>query len=152
MSILNNWHLLQQIPYWNINWPLCHSKDRVRYNYKKPMVTLSVTCLIGGLVSRTFHQRHFSSQNLCMLFLGIFTWIKHNQLENMVSRNRVSLKWRHNGHDGVLNHQPHDCLLKRLFRHRSKKTSKFHPTGLCGRWPVNSPRKWPVTWKMFSIC
>ena len=45
-----------------------------------------------------------------------------------------SLQRRHNGRDGVSNHQPHDCLLKRLFRRRSKKTSKL--TGLC---VVNSP-------------
>ena len=42
-----------------------------------------------------------------------------------------SLIWHHNGHDGVSNHQPHDCLLNRLFRHRSKKTSKLRVTGLC---------------------
>ena len=35
------------------------------------------------------------------------------------------LQWRHNGHDDVSNHQPHDCLLNRLFRRRSKKTSKL---------------------------
>ena len=34
------------------------------------------------------------------------------------------LLWRHNGRDGVSNHQPHHCLLNRLFRRRSKKTSK----------------------------
>ena len=28
------------------------------------------------------------------------------------------LQWRHNGCDGVLNHQPHHCLLNRLFRRR----------------------------------
>ena len=33
--------------------------------------------------------------------------------------------------DGVSNHQPHHCLLNRLFRRRSKKTSKLHVTGLC---------------------
>ena len=38
---------------------------------------------------------------------------------------------RHNGHDGVSNYQPHDCLLNRLFRCRSKKTSKLRVTGLC---------------------
>ena len=43
----------------------------------------------------------------------------------------VSLHWRHNGHDSVLNHQPHDCLLNRLFRRRSKKRSKLRITGLC---------------------
>ena len=29
------------------------------------------------------------------------------------------------------NHQPHDCLFNRLFRRRSKKTSKLRVTGLC---------------------
>ena len=41
------------------------------------------------------------------------------------------LNWRHNGHDGVSNHQPHDCLLDRLSGRRSKKTSKLRVTGLC---------------------
>ena len=42
-----------------------------------------------------------------------------------------SLQWHHNGHNGLSNHQPQDCLLNRLFRHRSKKTSKLRVTGLC---------------------
>ena len=41
------------------------------------------------------------------------------------------LQWRHNERDGVSNHQTHDCLLNRLFRRRSKKTSKPRVTGLC---------------------
>ena len=49
---------------------------------------------------------------------------------------RTSLQWGHNGGDGVSNHQPHDCLLNRLFRRRSKKKSKLRVTGLCGG---NSP-------------
>ena len=49
----------------------------------------------------------------------------------------ISLQWRHNERDGVSNHQPHDCLLNRLFRRRSKKTSKLRVTGLCeGNLPV----------------
>ena len=47
-----------------------------------------------------------------------------------------SLQWRHNGRDSVSNHQPHDCLLNRLFKRRSKKTSKLRDTGLCAG---NSP-------------
>ena len=43
----------------------------------------------------------------------------------------TSLRWRHNGCDSVSNHQSHDCLLNRLFRRRSKKTSKLRVTGLC---------------------
>ena len=46
------------------------------------------------------------------------------------------LQWRHNGCNSVSNHQPHDCLLNRLFRRRSKKTSKLRVTGLCAG---NSP-------------
>ena len=63
-----------------------------------------------------------------------------------------TLRWRHNERDGVWNHQPHDCLLSRLFRRRSKKTSKLRVTGLCaGNWPVNSPHKGPVTRKLFPF-
>ena len=47
-----------------------------------------------------------------------------------------TLLWRQNGHDGVSNHQPHHCLLNRLFTRRSKRTSKLRGTGLCVR---NSP-------------
>ena len=42
-----------------------------------------------------------------------------------------TLQWRHNGHDSVSNHQPHDCLLIHSFR-----TSKLRITGLCAG---NSP-------------
>ena len=64
------------------------------------------------------------------------------------------LLWRHNGHDGVSNDQPHDCLLSHLFRRWSKKISKLRVIGLCGgihRWPVNSPHKWQVKQKMFPF-
>ena len=64
------------------------------------------------------------------------------------------LQWRHNDHGGVSNHQPHDCLLNRVFRRRSKKTSKLRVTGLCAGnspGPVNSPHKGPVTRKMFPF-
>ena len=49
----------------------------------------------------------------------------------MDSLHRWPLQWRHNGHNSVSNHQPDDCLLNRLFRRRSKKTSKLCVTGLC---------------------
>ena len=59
-----------------------------------------------------------------------------------------TLQWRYNEHYGVSNHQPHDCLLNRLFRCRSKKTSKLHITGLCAG---NSPRRGPVMRKMIPF-
>ena len=42
-----------------------------------------------------------------------------------------TLQWRHNERDGISHHRRLDCLLNRLFRHRSKKTSKLCITGLC---------------------
>ena len=56
---------------------------------------------------------------------------------SFVKRCDYTLCWRHNGRDGVSNDQPHDCLLNRLFRHRSKETAKLRVTGLCvGTSPV----------------
>ena len=69
----------------------------------------------------------------------ISIWIKWvvDDLEPMWRQRQVSpLRWRHNGRDGVWNHQPRDCLLKCLFRRRSKKTSELRVTGLCAG---NSP-------------
>ena len=48
----------------------------------------------------------------------------------------MPLRWRHNGLDSVSNHQPPGCLLNRLFKRKSKKTSKLRVTGLCAG---NSP-------------
>ena len=65
-----------------------------------------------------------------------------------------ALQWRHNDRGGVSNHQPHGCLLNRLFMRRSKETSKLRVTGLCTRnspGPVNSPHKRLVTRKMFPF-
>ena len=64
------------------------------------------------------------------------------------------LQWRHNERDGISNHQPHDCLLSRLFRRIAKKTS--NPSSLAfvrgiHRWPVNFPHKGPATRKMFPF-
>ena len=66
----------------------------------------------------------------------------------------TTLHWRHNDYDGISNHQPHGCLLNRLFGRRSKKTSKLRVTGLCAGnspGPVNSPHKGPVTRHMFPF-
>ena len=87
------------------------------------------------------HQRWsavFMCWNVAILCFGIIT----------------ALHWRHNDHDGVSNHQPHGCLLNRLFRRRWKKTSMLRVTGLCvgnSPGPVKSPHMGPVTRKMFPF-
>ena len=42
-----------------------------------------------------------------------------------------TLQWRHYEHDGVSNHQPRDCLLKRLFKAQIKEN-------------IKAPRHWPL--------
>ena len=42
----------------------------------------------------------------------------------------ISVQWRHNERDCLTDHGPHDCLLNRLLRHRSRETSKLRVTGL----------------------
>ena len=67
----------------------------------------------------------------------------------------MSLQCRHNGLDGVSNHQPHHCLFSRLIGRRSKKTSKLHVTGLCaGNSPVASefPAQMASNAENVSIC
>ena len=55
----------------------------------------------------------------------------HNVTAAKQNKISASLLWRHNDRGGVSDHQLHDCLLSRLFRRRSKKTSKIRVTGLC---------------------
>ena len=77
---------------------------------------------------------------------------------------QYALQWRHNACENVSNHQLHDCLLNRLFRRRSKKTSKFRVTGLCAgnsartgefpaiqRGPVNSRANGQQRGKCFHL-
>ena len=66
----------------------------------------------------------------------------------------ISLRWRHNDHAGVSNHQPHGCLLNRLFRRKSRKHQSSASLAFVReihRGPVNFPHKWPVTRKMFPF-
>ena len=44
---------------------------------------------------------------------------------------RPPLPWRHNGRDGVSNHQPHSCLLNRLFKAQITEN-------------IKAPRHWPL--------
>ena len=61
----------------------------------------------------------------------IISWTPSMTCLCATSITNYSLHWRHNDHDGVSNHQPHGCLLNRLFGGRSEKTSKLRVTGLC---------------------
>ena len=55
----------------------------------------------------------------------------------------LSLLWRHNGRDGVLN----QLFIQPLIRAQIKENIKAQ----CHRSPVDSPHKWPVTWICFHL-
>ena len=81
-------------------------------------------------------------------------WQANLEYSTKHSVTRESLLWRHNGRNGISNHQPNDCLHNRLFRRGSKKTSSAASLAFLreiNRWPVNSPHKRPVTQKMFPF-
>ena len=67
----------------------------------------------------------------------------------------TSLQWRHNGRDDVSYHQPHECLVSRLFKRRSKKTSKLRVTCLCaGEFPAQmaSSAENAFIWWRHHVC
>ena len=69
---------------------------------------------------------------------------------------QTTLWWCHNGHDRVSNHQPHYCLLNRLFRRRSKETSTLCVTGLwAGEFPAqmaSNVETVSIWWRHHEYC
>ena len=85
------------------------------------------------------HKVTHLSVNGNVIFHACMAYYKYHDIPCVIYLPQVLLHplwWRHNRHDGISNHQPHNCLLNRLLRRRSKKTSKLHVTGLCAG---NSP-------------
>ena len=75
--------------------------------------------------------------NMDLNFEIAFSVIQYCFPACMLPSSGYTLQLRHNGRDGVSNHHTHHCLLNRLFRRRSKKTSNSRVTGLCaGNSPV----------------
>ena len=110
---------------WNINWTL---GNKLQWNSNR---------------NQYISIQEYAFENVCKMasFSSWPQWIKSS---NIIVQERPwwrfvcyrlvlvnTLGWRHNGRDNVSNHQPHDCLLNRLFRRRSKKKSKLRVTGLC---------------------
>ena len=84
----------------------------------------------------------------------LFLISNNNQPHSIDSR---TLQWRHDECDGIPNHWRVHCLLNRLCRRRSKKTSELRVTGLCGgefagdRWIPRWKGKGSVTRRCFHL-
>ena len=113
-----------------IHYERLHNHNKAKHN--------KTVCIFLGIYCRSIEAVDSSHKRPEMRGFSVFFVIsrnKHNFTVPVIWA-PFPLQWRHNGRDGVSNHQPHDCLLSRLFRRKSKKTSKLRVTGLCA---VNSP-------------
>ena len=147
---INNIPALVQIMAWRQSGAKPLSEPQWWLDYRRIYVPFGLNEIMAVMCNIAIHI--LSCLNFYMYAFIIYAYIIMSQI---VSPHTVmSLRWRHNERDGVSNHQPHDCLLNRLSRRRSKETSKLCVTGLLRgihRWPVNSPHKGPVTRKMFPF-
>ena len=101
-------------------------------------ITVATLIIIVNKYSLNLYRKYFwtgiQHRTLATTIYLIVTW--YISMRSVVNCD-LSLQWRHNGRDGDSNHQRIDCLLKRLFRRISRKTSKLRVTGLCeGNSPV----------------
>ena len=101
-------------------------------------------------------SRYICTKVEIQIYMLSFIWTKSSviHINRLEKTGFWSLLWRPFERGGVSNHQCLNCFLKRLFRRRSKKTSKLRVTGLCegiNRWPVDSPHKGPVTGKYLHL-
>ena len=89
--------------------------------------------------------------------IALWPWkimVNHLQGSTKIPKTLNTLQWRHNSRDDISNHQPYYFLLNRLFRRRSKKTSKLRVTSLCeGNSPVTDefPAQRASNAEMFSF-
>ena len=102
-------------------------KDTIQYKIE---ITVVYTIKYHTTQYNTIHEK--AQVNAC-------TYQDHNKTKHNLAMVKVhyASQWRCNGRNGVSNHQPRNCLFKRLFTRRSKKISKLRITGLCeGNSPV----------------
>ena len=113
---------------------------------QKWLGALLVACSLWGLVCQKQLSRGRTNNYIPQILWDVFTcpwhWyllLAHPSLYEM-SIHTIAPQYspHYSGAImGVSNQQPHDCLLNRLFRRRSKKTSKLRVTDLCvGNSPV----------------
>ena len=113
--------------------------SRPLWRHSNVLRTKDITTAEESTTNRLFILRMYLRHGYCtavVTVIGIrFTlrviYCQLIQFRHLWQSWKATLQSRHNERDGICNHQPHDCLLNRSFRRRSKKTSKLRVTGLC---------------------
>ena len=116
--------------------PTTCSEQRQR-NIKAPYYC----SFVGRIHQLEFPRYARYAERLSMSWLHI---VFHQLAPKGITQCTPILQWRRNERHGVSNHGRLDCLFNYLFRHTSKKTSKFRLTGLCEghRWTPCTQGQW----------
>ena len=111
-----------------------------------------------------YHLRRVSEHYVhYMHYVYSKQWFSFDEMIYTMKYRLRSLKWHHNERDGISNHRRIDWSLHRLFRRRSKKTSKLRVTGFCegnssvtSKFPAQRDTKVSIWWrhpgKVLEIC
>ena len=119
---------------------LAYFIEEVNSRLAKPPLSFSGDLGIFGLITlvkQATERRILFIKNLTRQIFDCYFAVNPKDTVYIEWMYGKTLQWRHDERDGVSNHQPHDCLLNRSFRCRSKRNAKLRVTGLCeGNSPV----------------
>ena len=121
--------ILENKSWWITVWTCCWYMRHINAGLKRLSVcihTCGIILNIFGNKSIKGHIQHFKMANVLWLEVHFILWMKYE-----LKFSFQTLQCCHNEDDGISSRQPHDCLLNRLLKRRSKKTSKLHVTYLC---------------------
>ena len=141
--------------YWpNQSNPNHGSAPESAYHLYRYPLTIAIVYSVGNYKRSRQYQRTMHVDGMHHEFMSRIKWISPSRV--FLYSSCYSLRWRHNGRDSVSNHHPHDCLLNRLFRRRSKKTSNLmvSPKITCAKNNMNKQSiksKWLSTYSLW-IC
>ena len=135
------YEIKRDVAVWNrLGWPQVVNSGNTIYGVRTNFSEIPIKIQIFSFMKMNFKMLAAKWCPFCS-GMRVETW--HNMklvsltyFKMRSAKWQLSSQWRNNGRDSVSNHQPHDCLLNRLFKCGSKKTSKLRVTGLCA---VNSP-------------
>ena len=113
-----------------------------RIVHKHQFLPASAICLLTkARASSYFHCLRYSGS--MAIISGTRSCVIAHDRRATLWYSWYALQWRHNGRDSVSNHQPHGCLLNRLFRRRSKKHQSS--ASLAFVWGIHRDRWIPRT-------
>ena len=136
---------------WINNWVNNHEAD----NLRRYLSHYDVTVMCEDVITNPCHELtiHWTKSTTIERVIRSSdpesVWLHGNLVSGTCLKKIITLQWRHNERDGVSSHRPYDCLLNRLFRRRSKKTSKLRVTGLCEGNSPGTGHRW-TRWRFKS--